>query len=175
MQDIFSNRLVLRPFGTHNITVSYLKWMNDTDVNQFLESRFTDHTFESLREYYDLAIKSGSFAWFAIYLAQSNRHIGNIKIGPINKYHNVSSIGLLIGEKDCWGKGYASESILTATNWAFESLDLFKITAGIYRNNIGSLKAFQKAGFHVESVSKLEALFCNSRVDVISLAKFSSG
>ncbi|QNJ21535.1 putative acetyltransferase [Synechococcus sp. MIT S9220] len=64
---------------------------------------------------------------------------------------------------------------MTATNWAFESLDLFKITAGIYTNNIGSLKAFQKAGFHVESVSKLEALFCNSRVDVISLAKFSSG
>jgi len=59
-------------------------------------------------------------------------------------------VGFLIGEKKEWGKGYASEAILMLCEYAFNQLDLVKITAGCYEENAGSKRALLKAGFLVE-------------------------
>jgi [ribosomal protein S5]-alanine N-acetyltransferase len=90
----------------------------------------------------------------AIILNDEDRHIGNIKIGPINQIHRFADIGLLIGERDCWGKGYATEALRLVTNYAFKTLNLHKLTAGCYDGNKGSEKAFIKAGFVVEGIRK---------------------
>ena len=92
--------------------------------------------------------------FLAIVLKDNKKHIGNIKIGPINWYHRLAEIGIMIGEKDCWGKGYAAEAISLLADFAFSKLNLHKLTAGCYEQNQGSLKAFQKAGFEVEEVKK---------------------
>ena len=45
---------------------------------------------------------------------RDGRHIGNIKIGPVHSYHRRARIGLLIGEKEFWNRGYATEAIKLA-------------------------------------------------------------
>ncbi|HDL01619.1 MAG TPA: N-acetyltransferase, partial [candidate division Zixibacteria bacterium] len=56
----------------------------------------------------------------------------------------------MIGEKDCWGQGYATEAIGGLTEYAFNVIGLNRIGAGAYASNIGSYRAFEKAGYHVE-------------------------
>ncbi|MBR4820433.1 GNAT family N-acetyltransferase, partial [bacterium] len=46
------------------------------------------------------------------------------KIGSINSYHKYADVGFLIGEKDYWGKGIATEAIKLATDFAFNTLGL---------------------------------------------------
>lgn len=67
---------------------------------------------------------------FKIICNNSNCHIGNIKIGPINPHHNYADISYFIGEKSLWGKGIATEAIQLILKYAFEELKLHKVTAG---------------------------------------------
>lgn len=59
-----------------------------------------------------------------------------------------------IGEKNAWGKGFATEAIQLVTHFAFEQLHLHRLQAGLYASNIGSGKALEKAGYHLEAVFK---------------------
>ena len=59
----------------------------------------------------------------------------------------MDSVRILLGDKNCWGKGYATETIEVLTEHAFGVLGLHKLTAGAYAENVGSIRAFEKAGF----------------------------
>ena len=91
-------------------------------------------------------------------MKKKGQHIGNIKLGPINWIHRFGDISLLIGEKDCWVKGYASEAIALITSFAFNVLNLHKLRAGCYSNNLGSARAFEKVGYIREGLLKKQWL-----------------
>ena len=99
------------------------------------------------------------------------KHIGNIKVGGINHYHRYADIGFLIGEKNYWGKGFATEAIALATDFAFNTLKLHKVWGGLYSPNIGSLRAFQKNGYEQEGIKKSQYLLNGVYYDDIMFGK----
>ena len=82
--------------------------------------------------------------FFGIYVA--DEHIGNVKAGPIDWRHRHSDVGILIGEKMYWGKGYGTDAIKLLCEHAF-SEGIHCLTAGILEGNDGAMAAFRKAGF----------------------------
>ena len=44
-------RLYLRPITIDDVNETYVEWLNDPEVNQFLENRFEVHTLASARAY----------------------------------------------------------------------------------------------------------------------------
>jgi [ribosomal protein S5]-alanine N-acetyltransferase len=147
-------RLVLRRLESADVTAEYQRWMNDPEINQFLESRFVPITMESLHEYVARFRDDPANVLLAIRERDGDRHVGNIKIGPIDRHHDVAEVGLVIGAKDCWGRGYATEAIGLASRYAFQQLGLRRLTAGAYSTNIGSIRAFEKAGYSREGVGR---------------------
>src|SRR4030042_5215264 len=116
----------LRILKPEDVSDNYVRWMHYKDVVRFLENRWSVHTLESIREYVRIINESPDDFLFGIYL-KNKKHIGNIKIGNINQIHKFADIGLLIGDKGMWGKGYGSEAIKMATHSAFENLRLNKL------------------------------------------------
>jgi len=100
-----------------------------------------------------------------IFLKDEGRHIGNIKLGPIQRHHRRADLGFLIGEREVWGRGYASEAIAALVDFASRQLGLERITAGCYANNIGSQKALLKAGFSKEATLPAHWVCEGCRVD----------
>ncbi len=149
---IEGERLYLRGVTRADVTEKYLSWMNNPAVMQYLESRFYPHSLDSLLEFVAAMEHDRDNLFLAIVLKDVDRHIGNIKLGPINWLHRFADIGLLIGEQDCWGKGYATEAIQILTHYAFNRLNLHHLTAGCYAQNVGSAKAFIKAGWQQEGL-----------------------
>jgi ribosomal-protein-alanine N-acetyltransferase len=160
-----SSRLVLRSLRQDDINSTYLAWMNDPAVNCFLETRFVPQSIESIQAYWHEHRDDLNSPWFAMEIIDNGPHIGNIKLGPINWLHRRADISLFIGNRDFWGKGFATESILLISQWAFHELDLQKLTAGVYSGNVGSRRAFEKAGFELEATLKDEVFFRGKRVD----------
>jgi RimJ/RimL family protein N-acetyltransferase len=160
-------RLVLRDLTVDDVTSRYVAWMNDPEVNRYTESRFTTHTIESVRDFVAATAADPANVFLAIERKDDGRHIGNIKLGPIHPYHRSGDIGLLIGEKDAWGHGFATEAIGVLKNYAFAELGLAKLTAGCYANNPGSLKAFLKAGFSTEGKRLDQYRFGDQRIDLL--------
>ena len=135
-----------------HVSDAYVGWLNDPVVNQYLESRFATHDLASTRSFVDYVYASPDSLLLGIRSEQAGGHVGNIKIGPINRYHQTGEIGILIGEKRAWGKGIATAAIRLICDVARNDLALHKVTAGCYATNVGSRKAFEKAGFTVEGV-----------------------
>jgi len=150
MVNLDSNRLQLRELMVSDVTGDYVSWLNDPKINQYLESRFSKYTLKDVQEFVRETNQKSSNILFGIFIKKSMKHIGNIKIGPINHNHKTAPIGILIGDKNEWGNGYASEAIKIVTQFGFDKLNLVKIYAGCYESNIGSKKAFKKAGYEVE-------------------------
>jgi RimJ/RimL family protein N-acetyltransferase len=157
---LHSDRLLLDPFTSDKVSSEYLHWMNNHDINQFLESRFYSHTLESLENYVADVVRSPNTWMFRILIKSNSKHVGNIKIGPISIFHLRADIGILLGDREYWGQGIAAEAINMISDFAFHELRLHKLTAGCYSKNEGSRKAFESAGFIVEAI--LREQFCDS-------------
>jgi [ribosomal protein S5]-alanine N-acetyltransferase len=162
-----SERLALRDIQLGDVA-HYHRWMNDPVVTRYLESRFRPWSLQLIKGYIERHTKDPNSArLLAIILLEDGRHIGNIKLGPIDWVHRTAGVGLLIGESDCWGKGYGSEAISLAARFAFRQLDLRKLVAGIYSSNVGSVRAFTNAGFVEEGRQREQWLDCGAYVDGI--------
>jgi RimJ/RimL family protein N-acetyltransferase len=157
---IKGDRLYLREVRRSDVTERYRAWLNDPEVNRFLETRFVPRSLENIASFVEAMDGNPDSVLLAICLKQDDRHIGNIKLGPINWIHRTADISLFIGEKSTWGQGYATEAISAVTAFAFERLDLRKCTAGAYILNVGSIRAFEKAGYEREGLLRAQ-WFCD--------------
>lgn len=167
------DKIYLRPLTVADVTEVYAGWLNDPEINQFLETRFSQHTLQSQREYVQKISKDPAYAFFAIVRKDTGAHVGNIKLGPIDPHHHVGSIGLMIGDRSSWGKGFATEAIQLLTQHSFEVLKVHKLTAGAYENNPASIKVFLKLGFFEEGRRKKHVRFGDDYVDYLLLAKLN--
>lgn len=157
-----------------HVTDDYVSWLNDPLVNRYLESRFARHTLESTRRFVQSILDSEDSILFGIRYAPSGRHVGNIKLGPIDWHHRRAELGLLIGDRACWGRGIASAAIELATNHAFGPLGLLKVTAGCYASNVGSRRAFEKAAFVVEGIRRRHFLLNGAPEDAVLMARWAA-
>lgn len=149
-----SGKVRLRTIELSDCTQEYLGWLQDPQVNRFLETRWEKQSIPKIRAFVEDVRKSNHSCLFAILALPQAKHIGNIKIGPIHPHYSHADISYFIGDPSSWGKGYATEAISLITEWAFSELGLHKVQAGAFDENIGSIRALQKAGFSQEACFK---------------------
>ena len=149
-QLVETERIFLRETSPNDVNDEYVNWMNDPEVTKYMEARFRKHTGESVLNFVENTVKRENSILLAIIAKDQNKHIGNVKLGPIDTEHGFAILGIMVGDKSYWGKGYGPEAIKLAVDYAFNNLGLRKINADVYESNVGSIRAFQKAGFQEE-------------------------
>jgi RimJ/RimL family protein N-acetyltransferase len=78
----------------------------------------------------------------------------------------------MIGDRDSWGQGIAPESIALLARIATDELGLRKLTAGCYASNVGSARAFAKAGFVQEGRRTAHFILDDQPEDLLLMARF---
>ena len=172
MDELYSKESVgiyLKLLTEIDISADYVAWMNDQDILQFLTGKQGGYSAEELKGYVTRMRESVNDHLFGIFLKEGDLHIGNIKIGNVNASHQFADIGLIIGRKDFLGKGYGTQAIKLATRYAFERLHLNKLIAGVMSENIGSFRAFQKAGYQEAGRYQRHVVFKGDYCDVFLL------
>jgi [ribosomal protein S5]-alanine N-acetyltransferase len=132
------------------VSDAYVAWLNDPVVNRYLESRFQTHDLDSTRRFVGTALADERVLFLGIRSRELDRHVGNIKLGPLDPHHGSAEIGIMIGDRAAWGRGVAREAIERIAAIARSQLRLRKLSAGCYASNAASERAFVKAGFVVE-------------------------
>ena len=167
-------RIYLREVRLSDVNDNYYQWMNDPEVTNFMEIRFRPQSMEEIKNYVEMRTGSQDEPFFAIITkGEVHSHIGNVKLGPINWIHRNADVSLFIGCKHLWHKGYATEVIRLITDYAFNTLNLFKLKAGVYSENLASYSAFKATGFEIEGRLKKQVICNGKRQDVILLGKIN--
>ena len=167
-----TKRLVLKPLGLEFLSKIYLSWMQDNQVVHYMDTGGADYTLQMLEDYLTRIENNKIFSW-AIILKNTNKHIGNIKIDPINFRHLYGEYGIMIGDKTTWGKGYAKEASIEVINFCFTRLSLRKINLGVFANNIKALSLYKSIGFIEEGRFKKHELIHGTYTDKVRMALFN--
>jgi [ribosomal protein S5]-alanine N-acetyltransferase len=166
-----NNRVTLSPLLAEHVNEAYVSWLNDPEVTRFTEVSDTN-TVASTRAYVETALASNSALVWRI-LSDDDHHIGNIRLSNISSLHQRAQVALMLGDRDYWGQGLATEAIGLVSRHGFESLGLRKLSAGVIEPNKGSCRAFEKVGYHLEATLVDHAMVADQVYDHLIFAKFN--
>lgn len=130
----------------------WMLWMNDPDVGATLCSRtIYGYTREAEVEFYNHLKDSRNAVFFSVDTLEG-RHVGSVGLHRINWEWRNAEMGILIGAKDAWGKGYCTDAVRLITRFAFERMNLHRVYLYVCSTNIGGIKCYEKAGFVKEGI-----------------------
>lgn len=161
---ISTSRLSLRPLIKG--TPRQVAWLTDPEVVKYSEQRHKPHSLKSQLRFIDTF--SGRSHLWGIFLAATGDHIGNLS-AVHDENNNVSDVGILIGEKKCWGLGMGSEAWKAACGWMLDPGcgNIRKLEAGCMRANEAMLKIIRKSGFQEEGERKNHFLLDGAPVGMV--------
>ena len=139
--------IILKLLTPDDVTDQYVTWMADPEVTKFLECRYQSHSIDDIRKFVRNANEHDYL--FGIFLPgdHGKTHIGNVKIGNVHHIHQYAEIGIMIGDRSKWGKGYGGQALRLAVAYAFNELNLLRLTTTVYADNTRSYNALVSVGF----------------------------
>ena len=125
-----------------------LRWLNDPEITECL--KFDLGVTRKQEEAFFDRIESGNgneFTW-AIVDGLSGRHVGFIALQGISWRHRSAVGGIVLGERDSWGKGFATDAIRVRTRFAFDQLGLHRVEG--HTMNPAMCRVYEKCGYQHE-------------------------
>lgn len=151
--------------GVEDVCNEWINALNDPEVNRFSEQRFFTHTLNTQRDFVNNKLNEKSSTVYKFKVNTSLLGIG--EISKINDNHKTAEISYLVIEKKIWGQGFGSFLVNSLIQIAREELGLYKLNAGIYKENIGSSKVLEKNGFKIEGIQGSQLSFEGFRTDKV--------
>ncbi|WP_132996372.1 GNAT family N-acetyltransferase [Sporanaerobacter acetigenes] len=141
---IIGQRCYLSPINVEDCE-KYTEWVNDMEVAGgliFASQLIGLETEKSILE----RISTSGYN-FAIVDIEKDELIGNCGFPELDHLNRVGEVGLFIGNKDYWGKGYGQEVLKLMLDFGFNILNLHNIFLRVYSFNNQAIKCYKKVGF----------------------------
>lgn len=157
MPFICGQKVILRGLEKEDVRGSWFNWFNNSEVTKYMERGIYPNTREGLTEFYHrVAHGNTSDLVLAIIWKNNGKHIGNIGLHKIDPVHRKAEFGIVIGEKNYWGRGAGQEATSLITRHGFDKLNLHKIYLGVRSDHKAGIQAYSRAGFRKEGLLKEE-------------------
>jgi RimJ/RimL family protein N-acetyltransferase len=137
-----------------------VSWFNDPEVRHFLTFRYPLSMAEEEKWWANLHKRENDYI-FAIE-AEDGKHIGNVGLHGVERENRRAMLGIAIGEKTYWGRGYGTDAIQTLLGWAFGYLNLNRVYLTVYAYNERAIRCYEKCGFRHEGVMR-QALYSDGQ------------
>ncbi len=145
---IVGDKIYLRPLEMEDID-SFILWLNDQDVRQYLE-RMSPLNRIREKEFVENLYKDDRDIVLGIALKENDHLIGNIGLHKVSSPYRRASLGIFIGDKSCWSKGYGTEALRLMLRHGFDQLNLHRIFLTVLSFNARAIRAYEKVGFKKE-------------------------
>jgi len=165
---IIGNIVYIEELSESEVSNSYVNWINDPVVNKYLSVEKKEYTAKDLEHYIYNINKSNEEFIFGIYILSNKKYIGNIKLANVNS-KDGAEIGLMIGDKNEWGKGFSTDAISCVEKFAHSFGSIKKLRAGALNINKGSVKAFLKNDFIIKQ--RVKRIFKDKQCEAYFMEK----
>lgn len=161
---LIGKRVILRP-GTDSDIYYLLKWYNDDELNRLAGWSNAKVTASKLK--YNLSKSFGYDPMNLVIENEDEKPIGTIQLYGVDEMNKSCSLGVRIGDKDYWGKGYGEDAITALLKYAFTNLDMYRVSLKVYEYNIRAYKCYLKCGFKDEGKTRKSAFIDGQFYDEI--------
>ncbi len=150
-EKLVGTRVYLRALTVEDATVDYSRWLSDPLVNHFLATKSA--TVLELKQYITTKNKRDDCVLLGIFLNESARMIGTVKLEYIDTAARTADIAIMLGDRTQAGKGLGGEAMQILIEFAFSVLNLSVMTLGVVAQNTPAVRAYQKLGFAETGIS----------------------
>jgi RimJ/RimL family protein N-acetyltransferase len=152
--DLFRGELVRLTAEDPEIAAkSYSRWSRDSEYLRLLDTEeaqvWSPKKFTQWFEK-DLEEEPTDAFFFNVRTLEDERLIGFVGLLGIQWIHGDAWVGIGIGERDDWGKGYGTDAMGLILRFAFTELNLQRVTLGVFSYNQRAIRSYEKAGFTEE-------------------------
>jgi [ribosomal protein S5]-alanine N-acetyltransferase len=167
-------KVILRPLKMEDIIKTH-EWRNNIDLLRLTQGVRFPKTMEMDKEWFEITLKdkSNRNIYFGIDSISNKEFVGIIHLNNIDYISGTSNWGFIIGDLVNRGKGYSIEAPKLLFDYAFNILNLRKITG--YRMSYNKEAFFMHqliGGFVEEGRLKSQVYFDGKYHDVIILSLF---
>ena len=157
--DLMASKIFIRFFEDADAESLLDLHLSNGEFFQNYSPIFADdfYTLDSKRKYITHSVKhreEDKNYSFGIFIKDNGKLVGDVSL-----YHifRGSLQKCLIGyslDQQYNGRGYTTEAVSLAVEFAFNDLKLHRVEAGVMLSNIGSMRVLEKAGFHREGIEQ---------------------
>lgn len=167
-QVLIGNKVLLRPITLQD-TPLIVKWRNNPAVKQNFIFRQT-FTEEMHNKWMRDKVASGEVVQYIIEDRTSGMPVGSVYMRDVDLANQSAEYGIFIGEDDARGKGLGSETARLFLDYAFNVMNLHRVSLRVLSGNYGAERSYEKAGFKREGVFRDMVILDGEYRDVIFMA-----
>ena len=144
-------------------------WMNDVDAAR-LDLAYRPTDWMAFKAWMDELPRTNTQILFAIRKLFEPQIVGFVIFKNIQFVHRSAEIGLRIGAEVERGKGYGKRALSLALNYAWNHLNLHRVSLTVFAHNARAIAAYRAVGFEDEGRMKDAAFIDGEWVDVVVMA-----
>jgi RimJ/RimL family protein N-acetyltransferase len=170
MKDLFRGKLVRLTTEEPETLAKYrVRWQRDSEYDRLLDSDPASMASEKkIKEWLEKFLdddKPGRYP-FSFRTLSDDKLIGFIGMWT-DLVHADGWVGVGIGEREFWGKGYGTDAMRLVLQYAFTEINLQRVSLALHSYNERGLKSYEKAGFRLEGRSRSDQHREGRRTDTL--------
>ena len=155
MKDILKGELVrLSAVDHEELGKAYTAWNRDSELQRLVSSHAPVlHSSKVDAGFFEKMVERESPAhyFFAIRALDDNRLLGDINLDVTDSWGSRDAfVGLGIGNRNDWGKGYGTDTMKIILRFAFTEINLRRVSLNIFEYNPRAIRSYEKTGFRHE-------------------------
>jgi RimJ/RimL family protein N-acetyltransferase len=147
-----------------------MKWINDTEVTRFVGSGMFPVSRHAEERWIENALegKPGE-KLFVIEEKTDGTYLGGCSLFRIDDRSRNAELGIIIGNKDYWGKGYGEDAIRVLLRLAFGRMNMHRIYLRVMDYNKRGIRCYEKVGFVHEGAEREQHYFEGKYHDMLRM------
>jgi RimJ/RimL family protein N-acetyltransferase len=171
MKDLFRGELVRLTAEEPDFAAKAgVRWQRDSEFVRLADNNPILFTSEKkMKEWNEKRIEKGlqpERYGFDVRTLDGDKLIGFFGL-YVELTHSEAWVGIGIGERDYWSKGYGTDAMKLCLRYAFMELGLQRVALGLHGYNIRALHSYEKAGFTLEGRTRQDVLREGKRTDTL--------
>jgi len=134
---------------------THFRWNNDPELNRLdSEIPYEKETFGQFKSRFEQMCRNVSATHRDFEIHADGTLIGIAYVARISEHNHHGLIGITIGDRDYWGRGYGRESMALLLEYCFSHLDLHRVSAETFEYNTAWRDLVEGMGFTREGVAR---------------------
>jgi RimJ/RimL family protein N-acetyltransferase len=169
MKDLFRGELVRFTLEEPDaVAKAEVRWQRDTEFHRLADSNpALLNSEKKIREWFEKQIENGfepERYSFSVRTLDEDKYIGFLGLW-VDLIHREAWVGLGIGEREFWSKGYGTDMMRLCQRYVFTELCMERLSLGLYEYNPRALRSCEKCGFRLEGRTRQELMREGKRSD----------
>ena len=170
MKELFRGDLVrLTAEDPETYAKTDVNWQRDSEFVRLVGGELALSSEKKLKEWAEKRIEKDlrpDRYPFSIRTLADDKLIGFLSLW-VDLIHSDASVGIGIGDRESWSKGYGTDAMKLALRYAFLELGLQRVSLTLHEYNPRAQRSYEKAGFRFEGRTRQEMMREGRRTDVL--------